>query len=818
MSGFQITITDAGRAALINAQNTGTVAFVLSQIGVSTQTIAGGLAGLTALPNERKRLATMAGDVVADDTLHVTIRDESADAYALRSFGLYASTGVLFAVYSQADPILEKSAAAMLLLAVDARLVALGTANVEFGPVGFTLPPASETVAGVVEIATDAEVDAGVDPWRVITVRTLKRALGALTDFALKGHKHDAADVETGTFHANRIPELPMSRITNLIASLGEKASALHSHTMAQVSGLVAALAEKAPLTSPTFSGIVEAPQFLLNAAASMARRIVIRTAGATRWTLGATGSGEAGGNAGSDFTIDRYTDGGAYIGAALAISRATGQATLSTRPLFGSATPWDSVNFDPATKADTATALVMRGSLGGVNLDTVLTPGAYRQATAANAQLALNYPINNDGGSLVVVNPSTDTGYQTYHSRTTSRMWTRPFLAGSFYPWAEHWTSDNLPDPARVGTFNTFTTYQAIETSNALPLRLSSSAASGTQIQLNNSNGGAVSRYIGITADGELVFGASLTATNNRLVYHSGNLNPASFAVANHTHDGLIVRQTYAPGTDLNTLTSSGIIGVHANPAANLNFPVIATGALEVFASAATRVYQRYTTSSATAPDIYERTLVGSAWSPWRKVVMDDLASTYGARGLIEMATDAEAIAGTDQERAINPYILKRRIDARAASNAETLAGSLTDKFVTPAALWSFAKSIGPSGRHQIPGTDLIFQWGFSNGSHPEGTVHATLPAAFGGGCLFACATPRNAAQAYGMDFVMQIVGRYLDRIVFYANRANSSSGNMSGYEWMAIGLAIGNPDPVYSAGGGAFPPGGGGGPEIIP
>lgn len=246
MSGFQITITDAGRAALVNAQNNGTVAFVLSEIGVSAQAIAGDLARLTALPNERKRLATMAGDVVADDTLHVTIRDESADAYALRSFGLYASTGVLFAIYSQADPILEKSAAAMLLLAVDARLVALGTANVEFGPAGFTLPPANETIAGVVEIATDGEVDAGLDPWRVITVRTLKRALGALTNFALKDHKHDAADVETGVFHPNRIPELPMSRIGGLIATLADKASALHSHTMAQVSGLGEALAGKA--------------------------------------------------------------------------------------------------------------------------------------------------------------------------------------------------------------------------------------------------------------------------------------------------------------------------------------------------------------------------------------------------------------------------------------------------------------------------------------------------------------------------------------------------------------------------------------------
>lgn len=246
MSGFQITITDAGRAALIDAQNTGTVAFRLSQIGVSTQHIDAGLPALTLLPNERKRLSTMAGDVVADDTLHVTIRDETADAYALRAFGLYTSTGVLFAVYSQTDPILEKSDAAMLLLAIDAKLVALGTAQIEFGPAGFSLPPASESLAGIVEIATDAEVDAGVDPWRVITVRTLKRALAALSGFALLGHKHDAADTTTGVFNVGRIPALDMSKITGLVIALAGKAADVHTHAISQILGLTEALAGKA--------------------------------------------------------------------------------------------------------------------------------------------------------------------------------------------------------------------------------------------------------------------------------------------------------------------------------------------------------------------------------------------------------------------------------------------------------------------------------------------------------------------------------------------------------------------------------------------
>jgi hypothetical protein len=663
MSGFQITITDAGRAALINAQNNGTTAFVLSEIGVSTQHIGVGLAGLTVLPNERKRLATMAGDVVADDTLHVTIRDE----------------GVLFAVYSQPEPILEKSSAAMLLLAVDAKLVALDTGMVEFGPVGFTIPPASETVAGVVELATDAEVDAGFDPWRVITVRTLKRALGALSDFALKVHQHDAADTTSGVFNVGRIPALGMEKITGLATALAGKAALVHDHAMNQITGLVdalagkaalvhqhaaedivsgvlavgripalgmekitglaVALAGKADLAGAIFNGALGIARrganavFTLDADAGRVRQVIWQTLGVARWILQADETAESGNNAGSDLVLMNRTDAGAYLSVALRVKRDTGEFQFGRRPSFANgATPWDSLN-----------------------------------------------------------------------------------------------------------------------------------------------------------------------------------LNPDSFAASVHTHDGLLIRQTYAPGTNLDTITTSGIVGVHANPAANLNFPVIATGALEVFASAATRVYQRYTTSSTTAPDIYERTLAGTTWSPWRKVVMDDLASTYAARGLIEMATDAEAITGTDQERAINPYVFKRRLDARAASSAETGAGAATDKFVTPSSLWSFARSIGLNGYAQVPGTPLVIQWGRQTGSMTEGQRTVLLPIAFGGGCVAMLANPWNSSPT--ADYYMQIVGRYLDRLIFMLNSASGSSGSAQGFDWLAVGFATGTPDPAYSTGGGSGG-GGGGGP----
>ncbi|MFH7376242.1 hypothetical protein RA263_29960, partial [Pseudomonas syringae pv. tagetis] len=70
-------------------------------------------AGLTALPGEIKRVTTFGGKAVGDDTLHVTIRDDSATAYSLRGFGLYLGDGTLFATFGQTDPIMEKTAASM---------------------------------------------------------------------------------------------------------------------------------------------------------------------------------------------------------------------------------------------------------------------------------------------------------------------------------------------------------------------------------------------------------------------------------------------------------------------------------------------------------------------------------------------------------------------------------------------------------------------------------------------------------------------------------------------------------------------------------
>ncbi len=172
---LQITITDAGRAALVNAQNSGTGSVVISAVAFGTGRYAPS-ASQTALQAEVKRVSSVFGSVVAADTIHLIAQDESSDAYDVGEIGLYTDGGVLFGIYSVAsstDWIIEKAAPSTLLLAVDIVLTTLTTANLNFGDASFLNPPATSTVPGVVELATSAETIAGTDTTRAVTPASL---------------------------------------------------------------------------------------------------------------------------------------------------------------------------------------------------------------------------------------------------------------------------------------------------------------------------------------------------------------------------------------------------------------------------------------------------------------------------------------------------------------------------------------------------------------------------------------------------------------------------------------------------------------------
>lgn len=173
---MRMKITNAGRAKLVNGTNTGTNTVLISQIGL-TSTGFTPTAALTQLPGEFKRMTSFGGESVAADTIHVTLQDSGTDKYPLRGFGLYLADGTLFAVYGQAEAIMEKASISTLLLSADVVFADIDTAQIKFGSTQFLNPPATETVAGVVELADSPETILGTDAVRAVTARGLKATL-----------------------------------------------------------------------------------------------------------------------------------------------------------------------------------------------------------------------------------------------------------------------------------------------------------------------------------------------------------------------------------------------------------------------------------------------------------------------------------------------------------------------------------------------------------------------------------------------------------------------------------------------------------------
>lgn len=165
---IDLVITNAGLDALVDAQNGNTEAIEVIEVGL-TETEFDPAPTLTALPGETKRLASVAGQSVAPDIIHMVALDATTEAYELRGIGLYLADGTLFASYGQADPIFVKVPIADFLLALDVRFSGDIAADIVFGDSTFLYPPATETVKGVARLATQALTDAGADDETIVT-------------------------------------------------------------------------------------------------------------------------------------------------------------------------------------------------------------------------------------------------------------------------------------------------------------------------------------------------------------------------------------------------------------------------------------------------------------------------------------------------------------------------------------------------------------------------------------------------------------------------------------------------------------------------
>jgi len=219
-----ITVTDAGRAALVNAANNGTAPVTIAQVGLSGTAVVPSKTA-TALPGEFKRLGTISGGVVADDTIHVIVRDESTDVFAVRSLGLYLGDGTLFAIYGQADVLAEKSGQAMLLIAVDVKFEDIDATTLTFGDANFLNPPATTATMGVVELSTGAEAIAGTSSTRVPPEKAIKDAVFAWLDARFGANNssiwHPGNDGAGSGMDADLLDGQQGSYYTNIVARLG---------------------------------------------------------------------------------------------------------------------------------------------------------------------------------------------------------------------------------------------------------------------------------------------------------------------------------------------------------------------------------------------------------------------------------------------------------------------------------------------------------------------------------------------------------------------------------------------------------------------
>ncbi len=172
---LNIKFTNAGIAALVNPDNVGTSALNITQIELGTESY-DPTGDETELRSLIKTLDTFGGETVANNTIHVSIRDDSDDSYQLGEIGLRTEDGVLFGIISSSElsPITQKGTYDILLLTADNIITELDISNVTFGNSDFMYPDASTTSKGIVQLTNDPGAD---NETQAVTPKAMKSAI-----------------------------------------------------------------------------------------------------------------------------------------------------------------------------------------------------------------------------------------------------------------------------------------------------------------------------------------------------------------------------------------------------------------------------------------------------------------------------------------------------------------------------------------------------------------------------------------------------------------------------------------------------------------
>lgn len=179
MAAIPFVITNAGLSLISGG---GTVNLTTLQVGTGTYTVPSPTSA-TALVSPISTTLTLVGSSTpGTGILALAFEDLTSNAYNATEMGVFTSTGVLFALYSQSTAIFTKAAASASLISIDLVLTNSQATSVTVPSTpGFNYPSATPTTAGVAQIATTALVTAGVDNTTIITPALLSARLGAIS-------------------------------------------------------------------------------------------------------------------------------------------------------------------------------------------------------------------------------------------------------------------------------------------------------------------------------------------------------------------------------------------------------------------------------------------------------------------------------------------------------------------------------------------------------------------------------------------------------------------------------------------------------------
>ena len=175
---LSLMMTTAGLGRFTAAQVEDDIDLTVASIGFTNASFVASPT-LTALPGEFRRVATISGEAIGNNIVHMIVRDEAELTYQIHGFGLFLADGTLFAFYGQGTPIAEKASIATLQIAIDIAFPTSDVANLIFGDTNFLNPPATTEIAGVVELASQAEADAGLDTRRVPSIAVMRASFSA---------------------------------------------------------------------------------------------------------------------------------------------------------------------------------------------------------------------------------------------------------------------------------------------------------------------------------------------------------------------------------------------------------------------------------------------------------------------------------------------------------------------------------------------------------------------------------------------------------------------------------------------------------------